>query len=381
VTSPERVVETLQIGMSASRRNMSGTDRYFLALARELPSYRIGVRGMVIGEPGAVEDAVAGIESFVPEGGGRFARIRGARAMARRLVKGADLVVSHGAAHTSYILDAIGRHPLVSHFHGPWALEGREEGVGRAIEFVRRAQETIVYRRSLRFIVLSRAFAATLEREYGVDPARVRVIPGGVDLERFHPGSGRSAARAQLGWPSDRPIVVAARRLEPTKGIGALLDAAAIVRARVPDVLFAITGTGTLADSLCARARALGLDGNVRFCGHVSDQELPVMYRAADYSIVPSNAWEGFGLAVLESLACGTPAFVTPVGGLPEVVRPLAPQFVMLDTSVGAIADGILAALGDGSRAPDAAACVAYAREFSWSAIARKVAEVYREVA
>ncbi len=379
--SPERRIETMQIGMTASRSHMSGTDRYFADLLRELPSLGIGVRGMVVGEPAQIEDPIAGVTSFAAEGAGRLARVRGARRVAERLLPGTDLVVSHGVPHVFYVIDRLGNRPLVAHFHGPWSLEGMREGASRLTTFTRRVQEAVVYRRAQRYIALSRAFADTLQREYAVDPEHVRVIPGGVDLARFTVALDVESARAKFGLPDDRKIVLATRRLEPSKGIGAFIEAIAQVRARVPSVLAIVTGTGSLAQSLRSRVSELGLNEYVRFLGHVASADLPLLYRAADLSIVPSNAWEGFGLSALESLACATPVLVTPVGGLPEAVSGLSDALVLRDSSVDAIADGLAAALSDPATIPGRAACEAYARGFSWTSIARRVADVYREVA
>ena len=379
--SPDRTIETMQIGMTASRAHMSGTDRYYQDLIRELPALGIGVRGMVVGEPAQIDDPILGVESFAAEGSRRLVRVRGARRVAARLLPGTDLVVSHGVPHVFYVIDRLGNRPFVAHFHGPWASEGKEEGASGVTTFTRRVQEAIVYRRAQRYITLSRAFADTLQREYAVDPDHVRVIPGGVDLGRFTVNVDVAIARARFGWPTGRPIVLATRRLEPSKGIAAFVDAIARVRAEVPNVLAIVTGTGSLAESLRARVAALELGDHVRFLGHVASDDLPLMYRAADFSIVPSNAWEGFGLSVLESLACGTPAIVTPVGGLPEVVRDLSPALILRDASTDAIAAGLLTALKDRSTIPSDAACERYARGFAWTSIARRVADVYREVA
>ena len=152
------------------------------------------------------------------------------------------------------------------------------------------------------------------------------------------------------------------------------------MRERVPQALFIITGTGALATALRARAQELRLGESVRFTGHVPSNDLPEMYGAADLSIVPSNAWEGFGLSVLESLACGTPALVTPVGGLPEAVRGLSASLILRDTSVSAIADGVVQMLLNRSTVPAREDCIAYAQRFGWPSIAARVAAVYREV-
>ena len=103
-------------------------------------------------------------------------------------------------------------------------------------------------------------------------------------------------------------------------------------------------------------------------------------YRAADMTVVPSQALEGFGLITLESLACGTPVLVSPVGGLPETIEPFAPQCVFANTSTDEITHGIGEALTGSLQLPTDEACRAYAvRGFSWPTIAARVRAVYDE--
>jgi glycosyltransferase involved in cell wall biosynthesis len=279
------------------------------------------------------------------------------------------------------VLDRIGARPLVVHFHGPWALESAAEGAGALNVAAKRWLERAVYRRGTRFIVLSRAFAEIIEREYGVPPEAIRIVPGGVDLRRFRVASSRDEARRALGWPTDRPTVVTVRRLVHAKGVENLIDAVAQVRRKHPDLLTVIVGTGPLAGDLQRRVREQGLEHSVRFEGYVPDEQLPTIYRAADLFVVPTIALEGFGLVVLESLACGTPALVTPVAGLPEVVTDLEPGLVMPGADAGAIASTLGDALSGRLPLPDASACIAYARRFDWPAITTRVRDVYREVA
>ena len=72
---------------------------------------------------------------------------------------------------------------------------------------------------------------------------------------------------------------------------------------------------------------------HVRMLGSSRDADLPLYYRAADLSVVPTVALEGFGLVAAESLAAGCPALVTPVGGLPSVVADLSPDLVLEDAT------------------------------------------------
>ena len=141
-----------------------------------------------------------------------------------------------------------------------------------------------------------------------------------------------------------------------------------------------IAGRGPLADCLRTRASELGLQANIRLLGFVSDESLPLLYRAATISIVPSATLEGFGLVTIESLAAGTPVLVTPVGGLPEVVSHLTPGLVFPGTSPPVLAEGLLAALNGTLPLPSAMECQEYVRaRFDWPVVAARVRDVYLE--
>jgi glycosyltransferase involved in cell wall biosynthesis len=373
-------LSTLQIGMTATPGRGGGVDRYFLDLLRALPTHGVVARGLVTGKVDDRRSDVPGLVSFAPDEVNVLRRWAGLRRVAASLVGRSDVVVSHFAPYAFPLIDMLRGRPFVVHFHGAWAAESALEGQRRAAVLIKRALELAVYRRAARFIVLSKASASILAREYGVDEAHIRVVPGGVDRGRFAPGVTREAARAALGWPRDRPIVLAVRRLARVKGLEGLIDAmAAVVRAQ-PDALLVVAGTGPLRGELVARAAARALGDTVRFVGHVGET-LPLAYRAADLSIVPTRQMETFGLVVLESLASGTPALVTPVGALPDVAAPLEPALVLDGTDANAIARGILDALRGRLPLPDAERCIAYARDFTWPRIAARVRDVYAEVA
>jgi glycosyltransferase involved in cell wall biosynthesis len=207
---------------------------------------------------------------------------------------------------------------------------------------------------------------------------RIHVIPGGVDVDRFAISLSRRKSRRALGWPTDRPIVLCVRRLVRRVGVDTLIEAAVALRARVPDVLVLIAGDGPLRIELAARVAALGLDDHVRLLGFVPDEELPIAYRAADLSVVPSSSLEGFGLTTVESLAAGTPCVVTPVDGLTDVVAPFAPQLVTESRRAVDVAALLAAALLEEVPVPSAEECVSYARrDFDWPVIAGRVRYVY----
>jgi glycosyltransferase involved in cell wall biosynthesis len=124
----------------------------------------------------------------------------------------------------------------------------------------------------------------------------------------------------------------------------------------------------------------LGLGNHVKLLGFVPDDDLPTAYRAATISIVPTIALEGFGLVAVESLAAGTPALVTPVGGLPEVVCDLSESLITESASIKHIAARILDVVDGTVSVPTANACTAFARShYSWQSVAQKTRTVYED--
>lgn len=374
----------VQIGAEWMGGTAGGLNRYFGELVSHLPAVGVNVRSTAAGqrppnEPPGTSFALA--EAPLHE------RWRRASREVARLLDGdnrpvADLLVSHFALYGWPAARAAARRdiPVVMHFHGPWADESQAEGGGRLGVWFKRFVERRAYNHARRVIVLSDAFKRVAVDSTGVDADRVRVVPGGVDVRRWSVSADRLAAREALGLPADRPIVVSVRRLVRRVGLEMLIAAVGRLRSeRHQDVLLAIAGRGPLEQELRERIQAAGLSNHVRLLGFVPDATLPLLYRAADLSVVPSQSFEGFGLVTLESLATGTPCLATPVGGLPEALRPLDERLVLSDTSSDAIGRGIALALDRPSDWPSAAACQQYARQFDWSVIAQRVADVYRE--
>jgi glycosyltransferase involved in cell wall biosynthesis len=163
-------------------------------------------------------------------------------------------------------------------------------------------------------------------------------------------------------------------------GLENFIDAIDELRKKEPRILAVMAGTGPLAGELAALVARKNLSEHIKLAGFVPDADLPLVYRAADLSVVPSIALEGFGLIVLESLAAGTPVIVTPVGGLPEVVSGLSKDLILEGSSPNQIADGLAMRLGALDKLPSDTACQFYAKDnFDWPVIARKVIGVYEK--
>jgi glycogen(starch) synthase len=358
-----------------------GAERTFYDHVRELPCLGASVHGIA---PSARADSdPAGLVSVLPVTDRRLpARLWLIRRAVGRALKSCqpDVVGAHFALYGLPVLDKIGSRPLVVHFHGPWGAESRAEGAGRVAVAAKVAIERLVYGRARLLIVLSQAFAQILERNYRVPLERIRVVPGAVDCERFATKLTQREAREAMGWPADRPTILAVRRLVRRVGISTLFAAMAEVRRIVPEARLVIAGRGPEATSLRAEIERRGLCDVVDLIGFVSDELLPIAYRAADITVMPSAALEGFGLAAIESLAAGTPALVTPVGGLPETVEGLSTGLIMPGSSPDDLADSISAAVKGVLALPSEAACRAFAkRYFDRAIIVRKLCDAYVE--
>lgn len=155
----------------------------------------------------------------------------------------------------------------------------------------------------------------------------VTVVPPGVDVDRFVPldEGQRRAARARFGLPEEGRLVVSLSRLVPRKGMDVLVEAAARLTQGRPDLTVAIGGSGrdrSRIEKLVARSGA-----PVRLLGRVPDDDLPVLYGAADvFAMLCRNRWagleqEGFGMVFLEAAACGVPQVAGDSGGAAEAVE------------------------------------------------------------
>jgi glycosyltransferase involved in cell wall biosynthesis len=153
----------------------------------------------------------------------------------------------------------------------------------------------------------------------GLARDKVHVIRRGIDHHRFCPGD-RDAARRLLGVRPDVPLLLCVGRLTRVKGIDVLLQSCDLLARRKVPFRLAIVGAGSDERTLRALSVRLNLADRVTFEGSVPHEELPVWYRAAHYTVLPSRS-EGVPNVLLESIACGTPVIASDVGGISEVAQ------------------------------------------------------------
>jgi len=228
----------------------------------------------------------------------------------------------------------------------------------------------LAFRSSRAIVANSHDVSSYIVRHYRAPRDRIRVIPNGIDVERFHPRE--SGATQSVG-----PIVTAGRLVEQ-KNHDLFLRAAAELARGVPEAQFLIAGEGPLRGALERQARDLGIADRVQFAGERHDVD--VLLRTGSILWLTSR-WEGMPNIVLEGMASGLPVIATDVGGARELIRSGVAGFVVADGDAGAfVRHSRDLLLQPAMRQRFAAAARARAEEFSSAAMVRALSELYEEV-
>src|ERR1700728_4174031 len=175
---------TLQIGIQYGG---GGEGRVISELYKFLPAAGFRVMGAVA-EPDNIEELTeCKFVRFAPTNATKLYRFRCARRKIIRILEEERpaIVASHFALYALPAYDKIHFDRLVTHFHGPWGAESAQDGAGALASSARMLVEKSLYLRSARVVVLSKAFAQLATNQYGVDPVKIRIVPGCVDIERF----------------------------------------------------------------------------------------------------------------------------------------------------------------------------------------------------
>jgi glycosyltransferase involved in cell wall biosynthesis len=370
----------LCLGLGWFPKTPGGLDRYVYELTHQLAAYGDQVELCGVGLPEDVQNLPIKLTNLAEPSHRLWQRLWLMRRnfLRRQHTEKPDAINLNFALYSLPLMQVLPKGvPITFSFHGPWALECQQEGVGKVGVFFRDWVERQVYPHCDRFIVLSKAFGQILHQEYQVPWSKIHVIPGGVDLTRFQSNLSRQQARTQLNWPQDRRILFTPRRLVHRVGLDKLLTAISIIKPQIPDIWLAIAGRGPIKMLLEQQCQELGLEEQVKFLGFLADEQLPVAYQAAELCLMPSQSLEGFGLAIGESLASGTPALCTPVGGMPEILKPFSPDLITASTEPTAIAQSLEQVLLEKIPLPNRAACREYAAtHFDWQNIAQQVRNV-----
>ncbi len=351
--------------------------------------YTDGLARALVAERPGLELTLFGMRGLRPGGNGQPlpARVRWHRSALYPLIMGAPLMqfprllpletglrgidVFHA---TNYTTPSSRNTPIVLTVHDLALLRYPELGTAALRRLVGRVAAGVVGAR--RIVADSEATARDLRELLAVPASRVRVVYPGCDraFSRVD-ADGCGAVLARHGLRA--PYLLHVGTLEPRKNLVHLLRAYQSARAACADLppLLLAGDEGWGAAAVRAAIEGLALGEHVRLIGYVPAADLPALYSAAALFVYPSR-YEGFGLPVLEAMACGTPVITSDVSSLPELVGDAALRVDPDNTP--ALADAIVRVLTDASlRNALQQAGPRRAAGFTWERCARAMLEIY----
>jgi len=290
-------------------------------------------------------------------------------------------ILDHGYGH---LAASTGPARTVVTFHDALLLKLRSGEIPRGgshrFRFTAFGQQISLLgiRRAARIITDSESAKADLLRLTGCDSARVRVVPLGVE-SRFCPARPSACARIDVA-ARQRPVrILHVGHCGVAKNIDGLLRAVSRIEALLEHPVRLVKAGG---DFTAAQKELIGdlrIEASIEHVGMVAREHLPGLYRSADVVVVPSH-YEGFGLPVLEAMACGTPVVAARAASLPEVVGDAG--LLVEPSDIDSIASHTARVLADPRLAADLRERgLRRARAFTWERTARATLDVYREVA
>jgi glycosyltransferase involved in cell wall biosynthesis len=230
-------------------------------------------------------------------------------------------------------------------------------------------------RQAQRVVAISEAGRQDIHHVFGTPLEKITAVRPGVDPVYWPiPAAEVAAFRAREQLPEQ--FILHVGTLQPRKNIPVLLTA--LARLGRPGLhLILVGGKGWLYEDIFRQVTALGLEQQVHFAGYVDDELLPLWYNAASVLVFPS-VYEGFGMPILEAMACGTPVIAACSSSLPEAGGDAARYFAPQDAAE--LADCLATVLDDPQAAAEMSECgLRQAARFSWVGAGKEMAAVYRQ--
>ncbi|HLN88468.1 MAG TPA: glycosyltransferase family 4 protein, partial [Candidatus Binatia bacterium] len=228
-------------------------------------------------------------------------------------------------------------------------------------------------------VTISNYSLEKIHKHYGVDPSKVRIVPNGVNIEKFKPTENVELAKQRFGLGKE-PCVLFVGSLIPRKGLPFLIEAAKKIVKENAETKFLIVGEGPLKNQLTVSIESANLSGNFKFLGNLKEDALSAAYNSADIFVLPSIQ-EGQGIVLLEAQAAGKPTVAFDVGGVNEAVRKGETGLLVKRGSLGELEDALLRLLSDKPLREKMGASGRrfVSKNFTWDICADKMLKVYRE--
>ncbi|MFA5364104.1 MAG: glycosyltransferase family 4 protein [Candidatus Bathyarchaeia archaeon] len=277
--------------------------------------------------------------------------------------------------------------PFIQTVHGVLAdeyIQGKKNGSGSFrsrlanlfMGYLGRLEKEAAQQASL-VVTVSRYSAKRITELYDVNQTKIRVVPNGVDIERFKPTQQKSNVKELIG--ESEHMVLFVGNLIPRKGLHFLIEASKQVTKESKGIKFVVVGGGPLKNRLVEYTKKLNVAESFVFLEKVDDKTLPMLYNSADMLVMPSIQ-EGQGISLLEAQAAGKPVVAFNVTAVPEAVKNNETGLLVNPDSTE-LADAVLRLLSDERlREKMGQAGRRFVTEnFSWDICAKKMFQVYSE--
>ncbi len=279
---------------------------------------------------------------------------------------------------------------FIETIHGPLADEYaqsknypekslKDKLANRAMKYLLKTERTLA-QEAQTIVTVSQYSRNKIVEYYQVEPSKIRIIPNGVDCQKYRPLENYSQTKKNLGIP-DKQCVLYVGQLIPRKGLPHLIDAAEKIVKTYKETVFLIAGDGPLKERLIQRLQKSNLLNNFMFLGNVTGNRLVELYNCADVFVLPS-ATEGQGIVLLEAQAVQKPVVAFNVGAISESVANNE-SGLLVNPKTDEFAPAILKLLSDenlrtkmGKKGRELVK-----NNFSWKLCTERMLSLYNEVA
>jgi len=314
--------------------------------------------------------------------GGRFLRFPFSIDLLEKLCRSRyDVVHSHEFfqffTHTAIIASKLNRTPIVITQHG-YTLGKNEVFYSWLLEVLGKTLGRQVTSSADLFIAITKDVKSFLLK-IGLPENKVKVVPTGVDTDRFRPLE--TSYRKRIGLNAKKVVLFVGRMCEE-KGVIQLLHALKDVFKDNPDAKCLMVGDGPLRNRALSLASTLGISQKIIHLPKVNHDEMPLVYNAADIFVLPSR-YEPFGMSATEAMASGIPAIASRVGGLAETVLHGKTGLLVKVQNTMELANAISDLLQDDEKRREMgkAARKHMLDHYSWPHVAKKTVELYKSIA
>ncbi|NYZ79012.1 glycosyltransferase family 4 protein [Candidatus Micrarchaeota archaeon] len=353
--------------------HVGGVESYVYNLSRELVKIGHDLSVICANEPNAGDEVVDGVKVKRLGYVGKIANTNITPKLPYAIWKeDFDVIHTHlptpWSADWSAVISKVKEKPLVLTYHNNIIGSGFASQIAN------------IYRRTMMKFVLGKAdkIIVTNKKQLKFSPflggyaEKVKIIPPGVDTKKFKPLKVEKEENSVF-------FLSVLDRFHEYKGLEHLLRALKIVKNEINDVKLTVGGGGELTEHYKGIAHQLGLKDNVDFIGQIAESELVKQYNMSELFVLPSTspAQEGFGIVLLEAMACGVPVVTTDIVGMAEEIEKENAGIVITPTDAESLADAIVIGLENKKNGKNARRL---AERYNWRIIAKNISEVYSSI-